>query len=112
MPRIVLKVLFMGLCRKSLLLACGAGVSIKPGVERGFASETPGQSILEEFQPANAGDSTKAPTNLLRTDCRPFHGLELPLLSDPGVSLAKPRSTPGFMLAPAPQAKTCICSAG
>jgi len=27
---------------KCLLLACGAGVSIKPGVERGFASETPG----------------------------------------------------------------------
>jgi hypothetical protein len=25
-----------------LLLACGAGVSIKPGVKRGFASETPG----------------------------------------------------------------------
>ena len=26
------------------VLACGAGVSIKPGVERGFASETPGTS--------------------------------------------------------------------
>jgi hypothetical protein len=35
-----------------------------------------------------------------------FHGLEIPLLLFPGVSLAKPRSTPGFMLAPAPQAKT------
>src|SRR5256714_744014 len=46
------------------------------------------------------------PTDLQRTDCRPFHGLELPLLLVPGVSLAKPRSTPGFMLAPAPQAKS------
>src|SRR5256885_4273333 len=43
--------------------------------------------------------------NLQRTACRPFHGLEIPLLLVPGVSLAKPRSTPGFMLAPAPQAK-------
>jgi len=58
---------------------------------------------------------------LQRTDCRPFHGLEIPLLLVPGVSLAKPRSTPGFMLAPAPQAKTkrlapqaktSACSAG
>jgi len=46
------------------------------------------------------------PTDLQRTDCHPFHGLEIPLLLVPGVSLAKPRSTPGFMLAPAPQAKT------
>jgi hypothetical protein len=45
------------------------------------------------------------PTNLQRTYCRPFHGLDIPLLPVPGVSLAKPRFTPGFMLAPASQAK-------
>ena len=41
-----------------------------------------------------------------------FHGLEIPLLLVPRVSLAKPRSTPGFILAPAPQAEKlalCLC---
>jgi len=33
------------LCPKSLLLACEAGESIKPKVERGFASETPGAMV-------------------------------------------------------------------
>jgi hypothetical protein len=33
--------------------------------------------------------------------CRPFHGLRHILFHDPGVALAKPRSTPGFMLPPA-----------
>jgi len=81
---------------KGLLLACIAGVSIKPGVERGFASETPGQVDQKKFQPANAGDRTKVakmPTKIAA------HVV-------PGVSLAEPRFTPGFMLAPAPQAKS------
>ena len=43
-------------------------------------------------------------TNLfLRTLFRPFHGLEVYIRFQPGVPL---RYTPGFMLAPAPRAKT------
>jgi len=33
--------------------------------------------------------------------CRPFHGLMSSVCCYPGVSLAKPRFTPGFMLSPA-----------
>ena len=36
--------------------------------------------------------------------CRPSHGLMISVCCYPGVSLAKPRFTPGFMLSPASQA--------
>jgi len=75
--------------------------------------------IRKTFQARECGRQNKCgedANNLQRTDCRPFHGLDIPFLLVPGVSLAKPRSTPGFMLAPAPQAKNrlyaCTCSAG
>ena len=37
-----------------------------------------------------------------------FAGSDMFLFRDPGVALAKPRSTPGFMLTPASQAKTFL----
>jgi hypothetical protein len=39
---------------------------------------------------------------ILMRGCRPFHGLAIGVRLDPGVPL---RSTPGFMLTPAPQAE-------
>jgi hypothetical protein len=41
---------------------------------------------------------------MLTSPLSPFHGLDCQILFDPGVSL---RSTPGFMLTPAPQAEDC-----
>jgi len=38
-------------------LACGAGASIKPGVERGFASETPGNWKQINFRAHEMGGS-------------------------------------------------------
>jgi len=83
------------------VLACGAGVSIKPRVERGFASGTLGQRGLEEFQPAKRATARDPAASIAR-----FAGSQFLLTTDPRVPLAKPRSTLGFMLTPAPQAKT------
>ena len=47
-----------------------------------------------------AGDSIR---ESLR--CRPFHGLAPLGFNDPGVTLAKPRFTPGYTLTPASQAE-------
>src|SRR5687767_2413977 len=105
-------------------LACGAGHSIKPGVER---SETPGWKSTTKSEPAEAGDrayllarpyrnKSHGPIrrnaifvvlvfeNVLASKpslCRPLRGLARRCLHVPGVAL---RSTPGFMLSPAPQA--------
>jgi len=38
-------------CEAQNVLACEAGVSIKPGVERGFASGTPGSNIERRASP-------------------------------------------------------------
>lgn len=69
------------------------GVGIKPGASalgsqsKGFAARGNGrQRFFGEI-------------------CRPLRGLTISFAIDPGVTLAKPRFTPGFILTPAPQAK-------
>ena len=78
--------------------ACEAGESIKPGVERGFGSETPGQ----DGKRIPAREAGGRDVSLI--SCRPRRGLAHIIRIGPGVPLAEPRSTPGFMLAPASQA--------
>ena len=69
----------------------------KPGVERGFASETPGRQFKTKCEPAKRAKAS-------HRCCRAFHGLMPLSLNDPGAALAEPRSTPGYMLTPASQA--------
>jgi hypothetical protein len=95
------KVCFSLHSTKGLLLACIAGVSIKPGVERGFASETPGQVDQKKFQPANAGDRTKVakmPTKIAAHGLPPISWARNSISSSSGVLLAEPRFTPGLRL--------------
>jgi hypothetical protein len=89
---------------KRLALACEAGARIKPGVERALRAK-PQVSEHDKFSSprmrATEQRRRRYQPNLQRTDCRPFHGLEFRCFW----FLGKPRSTPGFMLTPAPQAK-------
>ena len=79
-------------------ITCGAGESVEPRVERGFASETLGTQFRNEVLARNAGDSSASRNPLAR-----FTGSTSLWVSDPGVMLAKPRSTPGYILTPASQ---------
>ncbi len=67
-------------------------LSIKPGVERGFASATPGSLANRCCEPA------KRATEMYVVNLPPASQAEFFSLTLPGVALAKPRSTPGFML--------------
>ena len=64
-----------GTSRFGMCAACEAGASIKPGVERGFASETPGQVCVRTFSAREAGDSA-----VFRNVCRPLRGLTFILI--------------------------------
>ena len=75
-----------------------AGGSIKPGVERGFASATPGLEVEKDSSPRSGRRIHR-----MQALSPAFAGSLLPLASDPGVPLAEPRSTLGFMLLPAPR---------
>ena len=104
--------------------ACKAGASIswrrslrrrrqsKAWGEARLCERNPRNAIRTRFKPAIAGDRTIAAkcqqfcSAAEIPDCRPFHGLKIYCLKVPGVSLAKPRFTPGFMPAPASQAKS------
>ena len=80
--------------------ARGAGVGIKPGVER---SETPGTRSLKTLKARGAAESgiiTGYVRN--RTAIGRSAGSDVSLVIDPGVSL---RFTPGFMPSSAPRTK-------
>ena len=79
--------------------ACEAAESIKPGVERGFASETPSQKI-KKFQPALRATARNHATSAAR-----FAGSRFLITIGPRVPLAKPRFTLGYILPPALRAK-------
>ena len=81
-----------------------AGVSIKPRVERGFASATLGTRV-RKTEAREAGDSIDRRTLAsVRVVCRPLRGLTHYSRLAPRVALAKPRSTLGSMLPPASRA--------
>src|SRR5262245_59892580 len=71
--------------------------AIMPRVKRGFASGTLGRSA-KYFASLRSGRRL-----LAQYICRPLRGLLSFSTTLPRVSLAKPRSTLGFMLAPAPR---------
>ena len=72
---------------------------MKPGVERGFASGTPG-SVEYQVAAREVGDSLFIISDLQGLGYRTLRALEFHNRHQPGVSLAKPRSTPGFTLSP------------
>ena len=82
-----------------------AGASIKPRVERGFASGTLGQRGLEKFQPAERATVREPTASIAR-----FAGSQFLNTIGPRVP-EQARSTLGFTLTPAPQATTFSCKA-
>ena len=76
-------------------LACGAGISIKPGVKR---SGTPGIRIVRNIVPAKRATDVALAKRTITAGCRPLRGLQFFCVIDPGAY------APGFMLTPASQA--------
>src|SRR5215217_1971497 len=89
-------------------VACFAGSDIFCSRSWGCArkaSRNPRIELLKGARAHEMGDSVHWVDG-----CRPFHGLRHIFVRDPGVALAKPRSTPGSMLSPASQAKSTLAS--
>ena len=82
--------------------ACGAGASIKPRVERGFASGTPGRDFTHIISARECGRQRGA------TPAARYAGSQCFLQLILGVSLAKPRFTPGYMLIRASRVVQCL----
>ena len=89
-----------------------AGDSIKPRVERGFASATLGSRTQKMIEAREAGGSQREPKRMLvevlseSIAVARFAGCNHLFVRDPRVTLAKPRFTLGSMLSPAPRAAT------
>jgi hypothetical protein len=89
-----------------------AGASIKPRGGARLCERNPRYTCLKKFPAREAGGrqlirSTRRRESMsVRVRCRPLRGLQLLIaFGDPGVALAKPHSTPGYILSLASRAE-------